>query len=65
MNFDPMSLIRNFIHVGAGTPMLLWFGSMFGVTPPMVNGLVGAVSTIFTIGASIWSQIHAARKKAA
>ncbi len=59
MNFHLPSFLRNVLHVGAGTPMLLWLGGMFGINEPMVNGAIGAVSTLVTVGATIWSQIHA------
>ncbi len=61
MTFHFPSFIRNMIHVGAGTPALLWLGGMFGISPPMVNSAVGAISTLVTIGATIWSQIHAGK----
>ncbi len=61
MTFHFPSFLRNVIHVGAGTPALLWIGSMFGIAPDMVSNAVGAISTLATIGATVWSQIHASK----
>ncbi len=61
MDFHLPSFLRNVLHVSGGTGMLLWLGGLFGINAPMVNGAIGAVSTLVTIGATIWSQIHASK----